>query len=101
MRKWSLDELPQLYNVLPGDMFLIGPRPIVEAEVHFFGDAIDDYFEALPGLSGLWQISGRSSINYGRRAKLDSRYVHDWSLCGDIVILFRTIPAVLNRVGAV
>ena len=100
LRKWSLDELPQLLNVLTGDMSLIGPRPIVESERELYGDLISVYTTAIPGLSGLWQVSGRSHIDYDKRAKLDAKYVQSWSLGGDFMILLRTIPAVLNRIGA-
>lgn len=100
LRRWSLDELPQLLNVLRGEMSLIGPRPVVEAETALYGDLLDFYLDARPGLSGLWQVSGRSNIGYERRARLDSLYVRSWSLRGDLVILLRTIPAVLKRVGA-
>jgi lipopolysaccharide/colanic/teichoic acid biosynthesis glycosyltransferase len=100
LRKWSLDELPQLLNVLTGDMSLIGPRPIVEAEMVLYGKLISAYKSATPGLSGLWQVSGRSHIDYDKRAKLDAQYVRTWSLSSDFVILLRTIPAVLRRIGA-
>lgn len=100
LRKWSLDELPQLFNVLVGDMSLIGPRPIVEAETVLYGKLISVYMTATPGLSGLWQVSGRSHINYEKRAKLDAEYVQTWSLGADLMILLRTIPAVLGRIGA-
>jgi lipopolysaccharide/colanic/teichoic acid biosynthesis glycosyltransferase len=100
LRRWSLDELPQLFNVLRGEMSLIGPRPIVEAEVKLFGDAIDAYMEVLPGLSGLWQVSGRCNIDYAHRAQLDRKYVRDWSLRSDMSIFWQTIPAVLSRIGA-
>lgn len=100
LRKWSLDELPQLLNVLTGDMSLIGPRPIVEAETVLYGKLISAYMSATPGLSGLWQVSGRSHIDYDKRAKLDAQYVQTWSLGLDFMILLRTIPAVLRRIGA-
>jgi lipopolysaccharide/colanic/teichoic acid biosynthesis glycosyltransferase len=100
LRKWSLDELPQLLNVLTGDMSLIGPRPIVESEKELYGNLISVYSTATPGLSGLWQVSGRSHIDYEKRAKLDAKYVQSWSLGGDLIILLRTIPAVLSRLGA-
>jgi lipopolysaccharide/colanic/teichoic acid biosynthesis glycosyltransferase len=100
LRKWSLDELPQLLNVLTGDMSLIGPRPIVESELALYGSLFSVYTSAIPGLSGLWQVSGRSHIDYDKRAKLDAKYVRSWSLAGDLIILFRTIPAVLCRIGA-
>jgi exopolysaccharide production protein ExoY len=100
LRKWSLDELPQLLNVLNGDMSLIGPRPIVESEKALYGNLLSVYTTAIPGLSGLWQVSGRSHIDYDKRAKLDAKYVQTWSLGGDLMILLRTVPAVLSRIGA-
>jgi lipopolysaccharide/colanic/teichoic acid biosynthesis glycosyltransferase len=100
LRRWSLDELPQLLNVLRGEMSLIGPRPIVQAETVLYGDLLGFYLDAKPGLSGLWQVSGRSDVGYESRATLDASYVRSWSLRGDLVILLRTIPAVLKRVGA-
>lgn len=100
LRTWSLDELPQLFNVVRGEMSLIGPRPIVETETKFYGDLLNFYLAALPGLSGLWQVSGRSHVDYDKRARLDASYVRSWSLTTDLMILLRTIPAVLGRVGA-
>lgn len=100
LRRWSLDELPQLINVLRGDMSLVGPRPIVEAETFHYKHLLSFYLAAMPGLSGLWQVSGRSDIDYDGRAKLDASYVKNWSLGNDLRILLRTIPAVLRRVGA-
>lgn len=100
LRSWSLDELPQLLNVLRGEMSLIGPRPIVEAETHLYGDLLSFYLAATPGLSGLWQISGRCHVDYPKRARLDASYVQSWSLKSDFIILFRTVPAVLGRIGA-
>jgi lipopolysaccharide/colanic/teichoic acid biosynthesis glycosyltransferase len=81
-------------------MSLIGPRPIVEAETAMYGNLLHFYLAAVPGLSGLWQVSGRSNVDYVGRAKLDASYVQTWSLKGDLCILFRTIPAVLTRTGA-
>lgn len=100
LRRWSLDELPQLFNVLSGDMSLIGPRPIVKSETHFYGDLLDFYLEATPGISGLWQVSGRSNLGYEERAKLDALYVSNWSHRVDEKVFWRTIPAVLGRIGA-
>jgi lipopolysaccharide/colanic/teichoic acid biosynthesis glycosyltransferase len=100
LRKWSLDELPQLINVLRGDMSLVGPRPIVEAELPMYGHLKHFYLAAIPGLSGLWQVSGRSNISFAARVNLDASYVRYWSLRGDLKILLRTVPAVLRRVGA-
>jgi lipopolysaccharide/colanic/teichoic acid biosynthesis glycosyltransferase len=100
LRRWSLDEVPQIINVLRGDMSLIGPRPIVKAETYYYKDLLAFYMAATPGLSGLWQVSGRSDLDYAKRAKLDASYVQHWSLTADLKIFLRTIPAVLRRVGA-
>jgi lipopolysaccharide/colanic/teichoic acid biosynthesis glycosyltransferase len=100
LRRWSLDEVPQVFNVLRGDMSLIGPRPIVEAETYFYKHLLSFYLAATPGLSGLWQVSGRSDLDYSERAKLDATYVQNWSLRADFGIFLKTIPAVLGRVGA-
>lgn len=100
LRKTSLDELPQLINVLRLEMSLIGPRPIVEAETKFYGSQIDHYYAIRPGVTGLWQVSGRSDTSYDRRVWLDTWYVNNWSIWHDIVILLKTIPAVLKREGA-
>ena len=100
LRRWSIDELPQLMNVILGEMSLVGPRPIVATETRFYGDLFDYYLAVTPGLSGLWQVSGRSDIDYPLRAKLDAVYVGTWSLRSDLVILMRTMPAVFGRRGA-
>lgn len=100
LRSWSLDEIPQLLNVLRGEMSLIGPRPIVRSEVALYGDLLKFYMTSLPGISGIWQVSGRSDLDYGQRAELDAFYVCHWSLWRDICILARTIPTVLGRTGA-
>jgi exopolysaccharide production protein ExoY len=100
LRRWSLDELPQLINVLCGDMSLIGPRPIVKSETDFYGDLLEFYLEATPGISGLWQVSGRSNLGYEERARLDALYVRNWSRRVDEKVFWRTIPAVLGRIGA-
>ena len=101
LRRTSLDEFPQLLNVLRGDMSLVGPRPIVEAEVERYADDIASYCAVRPGMTGLWQVSGRSQTSYARRVQLDVSYVRNWSLLRDLSILLRTIPAVLLRRGAV
>ena len=101
MRDTSLDELPQLLNVLRGEMSLVGPRPIVQAEVPRYGSDIQLYHDAIPGLTGLWQVSGRSDTSYQRRVELDCEYVRTWSFWKDVAILFKTVPAVLLRRGAV
>jgi len=100
LRRWSLDEVPQLFNVLRGDMSLIGPRPIVKAETYYYKHLLSFYLAARPGLSGLWQVSGRSDLDYDARARLDADYVQNWTMMADLKILLRTIPAVLGRVGA-
>ena len=101
LRATSLDELPQLLNILRLDMSLVGPRPIVQAEVPRYGEDIAYYFEARPGLTGLWQVSGRSDTGYDQRVRLDTWYVKNWSIWHDLAILAKTVPAVLKRRGAV
>ncbi len=100
LRRSSLDELPQLLNVLRGEMSLVGPRPIVQAEIARYADDIDYYYETKPGLTGLWQVSGRSDTSYPRRVRLDVWYVRNWTLWHDIAILLKTIPAVFLQRGA-
>jgi lipopolysaccharide/colanic/teichoic acid biosynthesis glycosyltransferase len=100
LRRWSLDEVPQIFNVLRGEMSLIGPRPIVKAETYHYKHLLSFYLAASPGLSGLWQVSGRSDLDYEVRARLDAEYVQNWSIASDLKIVLRTIPAVLGRVGA-
>jgi exopolysaccharide production protein ExoY len=100
LRKSSIDELPQLINVLRGEMSIVGPRPIVQAEVEKYGEHFAAYASVPPGLTGLWQICGRSDTAYPERVRLDVMYVENWSLLGDIMIIFRTIPAVLRARGA-
>lgn len=100
LRQTSLDELPQLINVLIGDMSLVGPRPIVRAEISRYGTAIQEYLRCRPGITGLWQTSGRNDVNYDKRVELDTRYARSWSFKQDIVILFRTVGVVLKRSGA-
>lgn len=100
LRRSSLDELPQLLNVLRGEMSLVGPRPIVQAEVARYADDIDYYYETKPGLTGLWQVSGRSDTSYASRVRLDVWYVRNWTLWHDIAILLKTIPAVFMQRGA-
>lgn len=100
LRRSSLDELPQLLNVLRGEMSLVGPRPIVQAEIARYADDIDYYYETKPGLTGLWQVSGRSDTSYARRVRLDVWYVRNWTLWHDIAILLKTIPAVFLQRGA-
>lgn len=100
LRRSSLDELPQLFNVLKGNMSLVGPRPVVKSERKHYGAQWSDYLSVKPGISGLWQVSGRNDVSYEQRVSLDSQYVRNWSLSLDIMILFKTIFVVLNRRGA-
>lgn len=100
LRKSSLDELPQLINVIVGDMSLVGPRPIVESEVPRYGRYIQHYCSVRPGLTGLWQVSGRSNISYRRRVALDTLYCRSKSIKRDIAILGRTVPALLLSEGS-
>lgn len=100
LRKTSMDELPQLWNVLRGDMSLVGPRPIVEKEIERYGNRIEFYTSVKPGITGLWQVSGRSDTDYKTRVQLDTWYVKNWTLWYDIAILFKTINVVLSRSGA-
>lgn len=100
LRRSSLDELPQLVNVLRGEMSCVGPRPVVEEELARYGDNAADYLAARPGMTGLWQISGRSRLGYADRVKLDALYVRQWTLGLDMVILIKTIPAVLRTQDA-
>lgn len=100
IRKTSIDELPQLFNVLRGEMSLVGPRPIVQKELEYYGKHKDDYLAAKPGLTGLWQVSGRNDTSYAYRVYLDSWYVTHWSLWTDIVIIFKTIGILMSRKGA-
>ena len=100
LRKSSLDELPQLLNILKGDMSVIGPRPIVESEIIKYGEFYAYYCDVRPGLTGLWQVSGRSDTTYQERVALDVRYVTERSFWMDLKIFFLTFPVVLRRVGA-
>lgn len=100
LRRYSIDELPQVWNVLQGQMALVGPRPIVAAEVEKYGDRFYCYCSVKPGLTGLWQVSGRSELTYPQRVTLDCDYVAQWSLRRDVVILLRTFSSVANKDGA-
>ena len=100
LRKSSLDEIPQFWNVLKGDMSLVGPRPIVDDEVKRYEARYGEYTRVRPGITGLWQISGRNDADYDRRVLLDDYYVRNWSIWLDIYILSQTPWAVLNRKGA-
>ena len=100
LRRASLDELPQLWNILIGEMSLVGPRPIVEAEISKYGPRFDLYTKVKGGLTGLWQVSGRNDTSYEERVEFDTFYVRNWSVWLDLCILFRTIGTVLLRKGA-
>ena len=100
LRTSSLDELPQLFNVLKGDMSFVGPRPIVFAELEKYGAVARDYFGHRPGVTGLWQISGRNLISYDERVKYDEFYLRHRSVWRDLVIMARTVPAVARRAQA-
>ena len=100
LRKTSLDELPQLWNVFKGQMSLVGPRPVIQAELERYGDQVIYYLEARPGITGLWQISGRNDVSYETRVNLDAWYVKNWSLFTDLVILIRTVKVLLVKDGA-
>jgi undecaprenyl-phosphate galactose phosphotransferase len=100
LRKSAIDELPQLLNVLIGDMSLVGPRPILRDEVTRYGDSARFYLGVRPGMTGLWQVSGRNDISYERRIELDAWYVRNWSLWVDTVVVLKTIPALICRCGA-
>jgi len=100
LRRTSLDELPQLWNVLIGEMSLVGPRPVVQAELERYGEDVVYYLMAKPGMTGLWQVSGRNDVDYETRVYFDAWYVKNWSLWTDIAILFKTISVVTGRRGA-
>lgn len=100
MRRTSLDELPQFYNVLRGEMSLVGPRPIVRDEVEKYGEYFRYYAAVRPGITGLWQVSGRNDIDYAERVQLDVWYVRNWSVDLDLMILLKTFSAVLRKQGS-
>jgi exopolysaccharide production protein ExoY len=95
LRKSSLDELPQLFNVLKGDMSIVGPRPVTGEELIRYSSAINAYLACRPGITGLWQVSGRSTTTYDKRIACDTFYARNWSMSLDAKILIVTIPAVL------
>ncbi len=100
MRAWSIDELPQLLNVLRGDMSLVGPRPIVRSEMSRYGVRLISYLSARPGITGAWQVNGRSDLCYEDRVVLDANYVRDWRFLMDLTILLRTVGIVIGRRGS-
>ena len=99
LRKSSLDELPQLFNVLKGDMSVVGPRPIVAAEMPKYGDCLGHYLRARPGLTGPWQVSGRNDVDYGSRVRLDRDYVERWAIRNDLLIIIKTMRVVVTARG--
>lgn len=100
LRKTSLDELPQLWNVIKGDMSLVGPRPIVRAELHKYGRTSRYYLAVKPGLTGIWQVSGRNDTDYRRRVAMDRHYARVASLALDLLVLVKTVDVVVRRRGA-
>lgn len=100
LRKSSIDELPQLFNVLLGEMSLVGPRPPIPYEVDLYSDRARRRMECKPGITGLWQVSGRCETTFDEMVELDIDYIESWSLGLDLAILARTVPAVLSRKGA-
>lgn len=100
LRKSSLDELPQLFNVLGGQMSLVGPRPIVQAEVYRYGRYFVEYCRVRPGITGLWQVSGRSDVSYRRRVAMDILYTRSKCFAFDCRILIRTVPSILAQRGS-
>jgi len=100
LRRTSLDELPQLWNILRGEMSLVGPRPIVREELRRYGRNVREYLAVLPGITGLWQVTGRNDTNYRRRVVLDTYYVRNRTLLLDIYILLKTTRVVLRGGGA-
>jgi exopolysaccharide production protein ExoY len=100
LRETSLDELPQLWNVLKGDMSIVGPRPIVSAEVRRYGNSFKEYAATKPGITGLWQVTGRSDCSYDERVSLDVAYVQNWSILRDIWIIAKTVVVVFARKGS-
>jgi lipopolysaccharide/colanic/teichoic acid biosynthesis glycosyltransferase len=100
LRQTSIDELPQLFNVLKGDMCLVGPRPIEPPHIEKYGDYAPVFLSVKPGLTGYWQINGRSTVPHSRRMVMELEYIRDQSINTDINILLKTVPAVLKRKGA-
>jgi lipopolysaccharide/colanic/teichoic acid biosynthesis glycosyltransferase len=100
LRRSSLDEVPQLLNVILGHMSLVGPRPMLVDQPGEYGPAYDTYCGARPGLTGLWQVSGRNNTSFRRRSELDALYLRGWSLVGDLYLMVRTVGVLLNQAGA-
>jgi lipopolysaccharide/colanic/teichoic acid biosynthesis glycosyltransferase len=100
LRRWSIDELPQLVNVLKGEMSLVGPRPLPVRDFHRMEETHKRRLEAVPGMTGYWQISGRSNLSFEEMVRLDLYYIENWSLSFDVKIILRTLGAVVRREGA-
>lgn len=100
LRNYSVDELPQLFNILSGDMSFVGPRPIEWAEHTKYGASLRHYMSSRPGLTGLWQVSGRSNSTYQKRVAFDRYYVTHWSMLADVVLIFRTVPVAITGSGS-
>jgi lipopolysaccharide/colanic/teichoic acid biosynthesis glycosyltransferase len=100
LRKWSLDEIPQLINVVRGEMSLVGPRPLILSEDENIIGSHRRRLQLTPGITGLWQVLGRSDVPFAEMVTLDYLYVTNWSLWGDIKLLSHTVPAVLRQRGA-
>jgi len=100
LRKLSLDELPQLFNIMRGEMSIVGPRPVVMDELELYGPAADCYLRSRPGLTGLWQVSGRNDVSYCTRVAFDRHYVENWSFLFDLKIIVKTVPAVFSSRGS-
>lgn len=100
LRRLSLDELPQIINILRGEMSFVGPRPVVQDELELYGNSVFYYLRTRPGLTGLWQVSGRNDVSYGARIAFDRHYVENWSFAYDLQILARTVPAVIASRGS-
>ena len=99
LRRYSVDELPQLLNVLRGDMSIVGPRPLPVTDAHYYAELFSLYCSVRPGITGLWQVSGRNDVCYSRRVQLDCQYARTRSVPGDIWIILRTVPVVLRGTG--
>ena len=100
LRKLSLDELPQIFNILRGEMSFVGPRPVVSDELELYGTSANYYLKSRPGLTGLWQVSGRNDVSYGTRVAFDRHYVENWSFVFDLKIIMKTVPAVFSSRGS-
>ena len=100
LRRYSLDELPQLFNVVRGEMSLVGPRPPLPSEVDQYAADVRRRLRVRPGMTGLWQVSGRNDVSYAARVAFDTHYVQNWSLATDLAIIIKTVPAVVASRGS-